>query len=72
MTTILFSQTALDMVTPEQLESIRYMARPETNTVHIHCTAGALGLPSDYITFRREFKDNSIYGGIAPNGDVST
>lgn len=72
MTTIEFSQTALDMVTQEQLASIRWMARPETNTVRIHCTAGALGLPADYISFRRDFKDNSIYGGIAPNGDIST
>lgn len=70
--TVLFAATAIEHCTVEQFEALKHMADSSVRK-GIHVMKGGFDLPDGYLTFRYDYKDGgSIYGGIAPNGDVST
>jgi hypothetical protein len=64
------SKEAIEICTEDQLEAIcRLMADKHTITVH----KAGFDLPDGYLTFILKYESGStIYGGISPEGDVST
>lgn len=72
MTDVVFTAEACKACTWAQLNAISYMADSEYKS-KIQVTKGGFDLPTGYLAFRTDYLDgSSIYGGIAPNGDVST
>lgn len=69
---VLLTKEACEICTEEQLRALFVMANSGTRK-HIHVMRGGFDLPDGYLAFRADYRDSgSIYGGIAPNGDVST
>ena len=64
------TKNALDSATPDQLEAIWHiMLKFPKLTVGV----GGFDLPSGYLTFIEEYSDGTmVYGGISPEGQVST
>lgn len=69
---VTFTRNALEQATEDQIAAINRMNTEESGTVEIAVQRGGLGLPIRYLTFRRDFKDTSVYGGIDVDGSVST
>ena len=73
--TVEITPEALKTVTDEQLTAIARLIGADS-VAHIVVAAGGFDLPSGYLSFRYDFKDpgngSSIYGGIGPDGAVST
>ena len=63
---------ALTQATPEQVAAIRRLCWD--SCLRVIVGPATFDLPPSYLTFRQEFgRDKSdIYGGIAPDGAVST
>lgn len=74
MASVAFTREAIQICTEAQLFAISEMS---TNSsfilIDVHA-AGPFDLPSGYLTFRADYKDatGSIYGGVSPEGDIST
>lgn len=69
----MFSVTkeALEIMTLEQRDSAVRLANDAVD--HVVIQKGGFDLPEGYLAFIQKYADNRpIYGGIAPNGDVST
>jgi hypothetical protein len=74
MITINFTHEALAAMTPDQHKALIWISKNESNRKdRIIVQKGGFDLPEGYLAFATHFhEENSIYGGIAPNGDVST
>ena len=70
----MFSVTkeAMTVMTIAQRDALVRLANDAVD--HIGVQKGGFDLPEGYLAFRQKYADHSspIYGGIAPNGDVST
>ena len=67
------NKEALEILTGEQAKSIARMCTDKTQALTIQ--KGGFDLPDGYVTFLRVYDPRfggSIYGGISPEGDVST
>lgn len=70
--TISITQEALNTATDEQVAAIARVARPDS-VVEVTVQRAGLGLPEDYLAFNYKYSDGyTIYGGIDPEGRVST
>jgi hypothetical protein len=65
------TRDALEIMTPEQQQSILRLSDEQHLVV---VGRGMFDLPQGYLSFRSEYlpAGSSIYGGIAPDGQVST
>lgn len=70
---IRFTQPALEAATRLQNVALAELAKAETVT-NVDVVKGALDLPEGYLAFRVDYNGNSssMYGGVAPDGAVST
>ena len=68
-----FTLQALEELTLPQRDSIVRMLRNE-HIRGIDVQLGGFDLPDGYLFFRKDYADGStpLYGGISPEGDVST
>ena len=72
---IRFTREALKVVTPKQIEALNFLCREVSGTLCIQVSVGGFDLPDGYLSLRRIYRDpmlDTIYGGISPEGDVST
>lgn len=71
--TVTFAPNTLQLATPEQIDAVTYMASSEARK-SVAVFPNSFDLPDGYLTFWYEYQDGSqkIYGGIAPDGSVST
>jgi hypothetical protein len=68
-----FSKAALERSTIAQINAVCRMADHTTGTTRVDVITGTSDLPGGYVTFTRHYRDGAkIYGGIAPDGSVST
>jgi hypothetical protein len=64
------TKTALDIVTTEQREAIWQLL---TSFTKVTVGVGGFDLPDGYLTFVEEYSNGTmVYGGIAPDGRIST
>lgn len=68
---IILTVEALRACTPKQLGALCLMAE---SSYTVEVTTALYGLPQGYVTFTRKYdKDHKgIFGGISPEGEVST
>lgn len=76
MKTAEFSPEAVAAATTDQAAAILRILR-NANVTNINVVKAGFDLPEGYLGFRYDYDSGfapagSIYGGIAPNGDVST
>lgn len=65
------TKDALDAMTAAQKEAVLRLYNDRVKEVAV--SKGLFDLPDGYLTFAQHYEGSgSIYGGIAPNGDVST
>lgn len=72
MADVTFTENAINAATHEQIEAIKGLI---SNEHDVHVTKSApWDLPEGYLAFRStHLRSNSVvYGGIAPDGQVST
>lgn len=70
-TRIEFTLEALGILTKEQQKSLLNLYHDNVTTIVV--AKGMFDLPEGYITFRCDYRTGqSMYGGISPEGDVST
>ena len=75
MSAVAFTSGAIKICTAPQLQAIKRIAvKPAIELVDVH--VGGFDLPEGYLTFRIDYPNrgiySTIYGGISPEGDVST
>lgn len=69
---IQLTREAFGAMTQEQKNAILHLAGGEVDYIEV-TKQNPFGLPKDYLAFQLRYTSgNSMYGGIAPNGDVST
>ena len=70
---VTLTHQALDVLTPEQVSSLVRLSTPET-VDYIIVQKGGFDLPEGYLAFAVHYKEHNtpMYGGISPEGDVST
>lgn len=75
MKTANLTHEALSTVTPEQIRALIRLLNTE-HTAQMTVTKGGFDLPDGYLAFRLDYADpgngTSIFGGIDPEGSVST
>lgn len=65
------TREAMAAMTVEQRDALVRIANDRVKSVGVQ--KGGLDLPDGYLAFRQDYPTGTpIYGGIAPNGDVST
>jgi hypothetical protein len=70
MKTLEISKSALESATPDQLESIWHLL---LKFPKVSVGLAGFDLPTGYLAFVETYENGmNIFGGIAPNGDVST
>lgn len=65
---IIFKQEGI-VATEAQSKSLAYLAH---NWHGVHVFHGAYGLPEGYLSITLDPNGHPVYGGISPEGDVST
>lgn len=72
MKTANFTVEALDAATDEQIDAVARLLRGDSSAaMDVH--EGGFGLPNGYLAFRLDYEGGgSMYGGIDPDGSVST
>lgn len=62
---------ALEIMTIPQRDALIRLANERVQNVSVQ--RGGFDLPEMYLAFRQDYKEGTpIFGGISPNGDVST
>jgi hypothetical protein len=73
MAAIVITRQAIDIITREQCDALVRLSESDKLDKVVVSTGSTLDLPDGYLAFRQDWKTGQpIYGGIAPNGDVST
>jgi len=74
MVEITFNERSLAQMTPEQHKALMSMCERFSKTLlRLKVMTGGFDLPQGYLTFVQEFAEkHTIYGGISPEGRVST
>jgi hypothetical protein len=73
MSPIVITREAIDIITRDQCEALVRLSESDKLEKLVVTTGSTLDLPDGYLSFRQDWKTGQpIYGGIAPNGDVST
>lgn len=68
---IVFTTESLKTMTDQQRDAICYLAGPHSTLVDVK--QGTSDLPAGYLTFWVTYNNgNKVYGGISPEGSVST
>lgn len=72
MRTATFTLEALETATPEQMMAVNRLLIPET-VRNVDVQRGGFDLPDGYLAVAVEYVSGScLYGGIDPDGSVST
>jgi hypothetical protein len=72
MPNVRFTELALESLTREQKEALVVLVRG-LKVRGIDVQAGGFDLPDGYVAFRVDYVDGQpMYGGISPEGEVST
>lgn len=74
MVEITFNERSLAQMTAEQHKAIMQMNERFGKTLlRLRIMVGGFDLPQGYLTFIQEFEEKRmIYGGISPEGSIST
>lgn len=68
-----FTYEALHTMTRQQCVELDRIGYVNDNVIFVVVQRGGFDLPADYLTVRIEYRDgSSIYGGISPEGVLST
>lgn len=74
MVEIIFNDRSLAQMTIDQHRALNLMCERNKTLEKIHVHTGGFDLPQGFLTFVQQFAApaGNIYGGISPNGDIST
>ena len=73
MCPIVITREAIDIITRDQCEALVRLSESDKLDKLVVTKGDTLSLPDGYLAFRQDWETGQpIYGGIAPNGDVST